>query len=136
MQIALQDHWARSLQLGGGRQRQPAQRTGEPLTLAQRCKLVAAPPPVLTKAEWGEVHNRHRLRQHSCGECPICCEAFRNEDQVRLPLYLDTLCFLAPLTQPLFGCFCHTNNIASIVQCWGSFGRKQQNAAVALLEWR
>jgi hypothetical protein len=49
------DHWTRSLQLGGGRQRQPAQRTGEPNTGTAMQLL----PATGTDKGGVEVHDGH-----------------------------------------------------------------------------
>ena len=40
------------------------------------------PPPLLTEAEWDEVHLKSRTCQDSTQECPICRELFKDEPQV------------------------------------------------------
>ena len=55
---------------------------GSDLTLAQHLGLIPRPPPLLSDAEWDEVHLKARLRQESVEECPICREEFRDDPQV------------------------------------------------------
>ena len=80
VQAALQDHFSRSLHLPGALQRRPAQRPGQPLTLAQKQNLVHRPPSKLTEADWAAVRNKARLREQT--ECPVCQEPFKDSDQV------------------------------------------------------
>lgn len=58
-------------------------RPREDLTLAQKMDLAPKPAPKLTTEEWEKVHAKAMDRDMS-EECPICCEEFRDQDQVLL----------------------------------------------------
>jgi len=81
---ALQDHFARNLRMNGAGKKTASLVPGSELTLAQRYGLVQRPAPLLTKEEWKEAQEKSRQRQDSCGECAICRDEFRDEDQILL----------------------------------------------------
>ncbi|GAX79225.1 hypothetical protein CEUSTIGMA_g6665.t1 [Chlamydomonas eustigma] len=82
--VALQDHIARTMRIPGGPKKLPSMEPGADLTLAQHLGLIPRPPPLLTEAEWDEVHLKARLRQDYAQQCPICREEFKNDPQVLL----------------------------------------------------
>ncbi|KAJ9517624.1 hypothetical protein QJQ45_025042, partial [Haematococcus lacustris] len=89
LQVALQDHHARTIRIPGGPKTAPSIEPvrsvqGAEMTLAQHLGLVARPPPLLTTDEWDKVQLQARLRQDSNSECPICREGFKAESQVLL----------------------------------------------------
>ena len=61
-----------------------ANEKGPRLTLAQRYGLAPAPGPKLSQQEWTEVHCKSLTRNDLKHGCPICCEEFKDEEQVLL----------------------------------------------------
>ncbi|KAL3130514.1 hypothetical protein ABBQ38_008329 [Trebouxia sp. C0009 RCD-2024] len=82
--VALQDHYARILQIPGAKLRPASLKPGASLTLAQRHGLVKAPPRLLSEQQWLSTHAKSTARQDSQHECSICCEHFGLEEQVLL----------------------------------------------------
>ena len=91
LQAALQDHLSRQFALPAGSGRAPVPRRaadadekGPRLTLAQRYGLAPAPGPKLSQKEWTVVHAKSLSRNDLKHGCPICCEEFKDEEQVLL----------------------------------------------------
>ncbi|DBA90567.1 TPA: RING finger protein 32 [Trebouxia sp. C0004] len=82
--VALQDHFARMLQIPGAKLKPASLKPGASPTLAQRHGLVKAPPPLLSEQQWLSMHAKSTSRQDSQHECSICCEHFGMEEQVLL----------------------------------------------------
>lgn len=87
----MQDHLSRQFSLPAGSGRAPVPRRtadanekGPRLTLAQRYGLAPAPGPKLSHKEWSEVHNKSLGRDDLKHGCPICCEPFKDGEQVLL----------------------------------------------------
>ncbi|KAL3144147.1 hypothetical protein ABBQ32_003936 [Trebouxia sp. C0010 RCD-2024] len=84
VQVALQDHYARILQIPGAKLKPASLKPGASLTLAQRHGLVKAPPRLLSEQQWSSTHAKSTARQDSQHECSICCEHFGMGEQVLL----------------------------------------------------
>lgn len=88
---AMQAHLMKGLKMGLSRvdrtvqvERQDPYTADSQLSLAQRMGLVQCPPKALTEDEWSVAKEKSRKRQDSQEPCPICCEDFKQEDQVIL----------------------------------------------------